>query len=208
MDAPDNKLRVPAGTDYSVTCSSEGRPAPRITWQDAEGRVVSEGPVLTVKDLKTTQDLKCVAENEGGREEQDFQIYVAGPGDAPQITNIHAHKPRTIEVRWDPPKIPNGEITRYIVYYTPLDDQVGELVRGTHQPAGPGAPGGAGARQARLRVAHAPHRGREPERGREGDHHQGLRRPRHLLRGGGAGGERRRPRALLGAADRQDHVQG
>uniref|UniRef100_A0A1I7ST69 Ig-like domain-containing protein n=1 Tax=Bursaphelenchus xylophilus TaxID=6326 RepID=A0A1I7ST69_BURXY len=123
VDTSDNKIKVPAGTDYSVTCSSDGRPSPKITWVDADGNVISEGPVLTVNDIKTTKNVKCRAENVGGTEETPFEIYVAGPGDAPEITNIHAHKPRTIEVRWDPPKIPNGEITRYIVYYTPLDDQ-------------------------------------------------------------------------------------
>ncbi|CAD5215684.1 unnamed protein product [Bursaphelenchus okinawaensis] len=123
VDAPDNTIKVPAGTDYSVTCISDGRPPPKFTWVDSEGNVVSEGPVLSVNDVKTTKNFKCRAENTGGSEETDFQIYVAGPGDAPEITNMHAHKPRTIEVRWDPPKIPNGEITRYIIYYTPLDDQ-------------------------------------------------------------------------------------
>jgi hypothetical protein len=67
---------------------------------------------------------KCIAENVGGAAEDEFTIYVAGPGNSPEITQLHTHKPRTIEVLWIPPTIPNGEITRYIIYYTPLDDQV------------------------------------------------------------------------------------
>ncbi|KAI6201744.1 hypothetical protein M3Y96_00874900 [Aphelenchoides besseyi] len=123
VDAPDNLIRVPAGTDYSVTCSSEGHPSPKIHWINEQGETVSEGPVLRMDDVKTTQKLKCIAENVGGTAEEDFTIYVAGPGNAPEITQLHAHKPRTIEAKWDPPTIPNGEITRYIIYYTPLDDQ-------------------------------------------------------------------------------------
>ena len=34
-----------------------------------------------------------------------------------------ANRPRTIDVRWMPPTLPNGQITRYILYYTELDDQ-------------------------------------------------------------------------------------
>jgi hypothetical protein len=54
----------------------------------------------------------------------ELSVLFLGPGNAPEITQMHAHKPRTIEVKWKPPTIPNGEINRYIIYYTPLDDQV------------------------------------------------------------------------------------
>ncbi|KAK6030655.1 hypothetical protein OSTOST_03209, partial [Ostertagia ostertagi] len=37
VDAPDNVIRVPAGTDYIVTCSSTGFPPPDIRWVDSEG---------------------------------------------------------------------------------------------------------------------------------------------------------------------------
>ncbi|KAJ1348680.1 von Willebrand factor type A domain [Parelaphostrongylus tenuis] len=46
-----------------------------------------------------------------------------GPGSAPENVLLHADKPVTISVQWDPPLITNGNITKYIVYYTPLDDQ-------------------------------------------------------------------------------------
>lgn len=47
-----------------------------------------------------------------------------GPGNAPEVRRLSADVPKTIDVRWNPPTIPNGNITRYIIYYTPLDDQV------------------------------------------------------------------------------------
>lgn len=66
----------------------------------------------------------CVAENKGGRTEKPFTLFVAGPGSAPENVQLNNDKPATIGVTWDPPTITNGNVTKYIVYYTPLDDQV------------------------------------------------------------------------------------
>jgi hypothetical protein len=107
-----------------VQCSSEGHPPPKIRWVNENGETIAEGASWRVNDIRVTQKAKCIAENIGGAAEEDLTIFVAGPGNAPEITQLHAHKPRTIEIKWLPPTIPNGEITRYIVYYTPLDDQV------------------------------------------------------------------------------------
>lgn len=127
-----NLIRVPAGSDYTVTCSpSGGYPAPNIRWVNkATGEVLSDGPQLKVYDLKTTVETVCISENTGGSAETGFTIYVAGPGDAPENIRLVARKPKTIEVYWDPPKIPNGKIVRYIIYYTPLDDQRPEYLVG------------------------------------------------------------------------------
>lgn len=143
VDAPDNKIRVPAGTDYAVTCSSTGFPPPEIRWVDSEGNVgaqlsaprlhvnclefqqLSDGPQLKLIDIRRTVKAKCLAENRGGLKETDFTVFVAGPGSAPENVQLQAEKPVTISAQWDPPLIPNGNITKYIIYYTPLDDQVG-----------------------------------------------------------------------------------
>lgn len=79
--------------------------------------------MLRVYDIKTHKKAKCIAENPGGVTETDFTLYVSGPGNAPENIRVSANHPRKIDVRWDPPTIPNGNITRYIIYYTPLDDQ-------------------------------------------------------------------------------------
>ncbi|KIH59561.1 fibronectin type III domain protein, partial [Ancylostoma duodenale] len=123
VDAPDNKIRVPAGTDYTVTCTSTGFPPPDIRWVDAEGNQLSDGPTLKLVDVRRTVKAKCLAENRGGIKETDFTVFVAGPGSPPENVHLQADKPVTITVQWDPPTIPNGNITKYIVYYTPLDDQ-------------------------------------------------------------------------------------
>ncbi|MCP9259541.1 Mesocentin [Dirofilaria immitis] len=114
IDVPDNIIRVPAGSDYTVGCASSGFPAPRP---------LSDGPMLRLQDVKETIKAKCVAENEGGRAETAFEIFVTGPGNAPSNIHLNSVRPRTIHIDWDPPTIPNGNITRYIIYYTPLDDQ-------------------------------------------------------------------------------------
>lgn len=49
--------------------------------------------------------------------------YVFSPGNAPENIRLAADRPKSIDVKFDPPTLPNGNITRYIIYYTPLDDQ-------------------------------------------------------------------------------------
>jgi hypothetical protein len=80
VDAPENTIRVPAGTDYSVQCRSEGHPTPKIRWVNEAGETVSDNAVLHAEDVRTTQKYKCIAENIGGAAEEDFTIFVAGPG--------------------------------------------------------------------------------------------------------------------------------
>uniref|UniRef100_A0A915BJG8 VWFA domain-containing protein n=1 Tax=Parascaris univalens TaxID=6257 RepID=A0A915BJG8_PARUN len=123
VDAPDNILRVPAGTDYTVSCSSNGFPAPTIVWIDENGNQLSDGPMLKLQDVKETVKAKCIAENDGGKEETIFEVFVTGPGNAPSNIRLTSDRPRMIHAEWDPPSIPNGNITRYIIFYTPLDDQ-------------------------------------------------------------------------------------
>lgn len=44
VDTEDNTVKVPAGSDYTVTCSSSGFPPPEIRWVDSEGN--ASGAVL------------------------------------------------------------------------------------------------------------------------------------------------------------------
>ncbi|VBB26357.1 unnamed protein product [Acanthocheilonema viteae] len=122
-DVPDNVIHVPPGSDYTVGCSSSGFPPPKVFWIDEDGQPLSDGRMLRLQDVKETIKAKCVAENDGGRAETPFEIFVTGPGNAPSNIRLNSIKPRTINIYWDPPTIPNGNITRYIIYYTPLDDQ-------------------------------------------------------------------------------------
>lgn len=85
---------------------------------------LSDGPTLKLNDVRKGVKVMCVAENKGGRTERPFTLFVAGPGSAPENVQLNNDKPATIGVTWDPPTITNGNVTKYIVYYTPLDDQV------------------------------------------------------------------------------------
>lgn len=75
---------------------------------------VSEGGMLRLSDIRRSKDFVCVAENEGGRTETAFSVYVSGPGSAPENVRLAATRPKSILVTWDPPEIPNGNITRYM----------------------------------------------------------------------------------------------
>ncbi|CAD6185909.1 unnamed protein product [Caenorhabditis auriculariae] len=123
VNTDNGTIRVPAGTDYQITCLSEGFPPPYIRWVDSHGNQLSDGPVLRIIDIRKTLNAKCLAENRGGLKETDLTVFVAGPGTAPENIVLSANKPTTITVQYDPPTIPNGNITKYIIYYTPLDDQ-------------------------------------------------------------------------------------
>lgn len=39
VDTEDGVIRVPAGTDYTIKCVSEGYPAPDVRWVDSHGNV-------------------------------------------------------------------------------------------------------------------------------------------------------------------------
>lgn len=70
--------------------------------------------MLRVADIRQSKDFLCVAENEGGRTESEFTIFVAGPGSGPENIRLETNRPKSILVRWDPPQMPNGNITRYM----------------------------------------------------------------------------------------------
>uniref|UniRef100_A0A0N5A8Q4 Fibronectin type-III domain-containing protein n=1 Tax=Syphacia muris TaxID=451379 RepID=A0A0N5A8Q4_9BILA len=123
VDATDNAINVPAGTDYTVTCSASGSPTPKITWHNENETLLSESSVLKLTNLKETVKAKCVAKNEAGKSETPFTANVIGPGDSPNSIHLTAEKPRTINVKFDPPRYPNGNLTQYVAYYLPLDNQ-------------------------------------------------------------------------------------
>lgn len=54
--------------------------------------------MLRVFDIRQTKDFVCVAENTGGRTETKFQIFVVGPGTAPENVQLAAVKPKSILV--------------------------------------------------------------------------------------------------------------
>lgn len=78
---------------------------------------------MKIIDIRKTLQAKCISENRGGLKETDLTVFVAGPGTAPENIQLAANKPTTVTVQYELPSIPNGNISKYIIYYTPLDDQ-------------------------------------------------------------------------------------
>uniref|UniRef100_A0A0N5CG51 EGF-like domain-containing protein n=1 Tax=Strongyloides papillosus TaxID=174720 RepID=A0A0N5CG51_STREA len=119
----DGYVRLPPGSDYKVRCTSTGYPEPQILWVDELGNTLAEGEHYSIDDIKSSKKFRCIARNQGGEEETPLNIYIMGPGTAPEDIKLSSFRPRTIDVSFMPPEITNGNITVYIVYYTPLDDQ-------------------------------------------------------------------------------------
>ncbi|CEF66897.1 Down syndrome cell adhesion molecule-like protein 1 [Strongyloides ratti] len=119
----DGTVKLPPGSDYKVRCTSTGHPEPKILWVDEFGNTLSEGELFSIDDIKSSKKFRCIARNQGGEEETPLNIHVMGPGTAPEDIKLASFRPRTIDVSFMPPEITNGNITVYIVYYTPLDDQ-------------------------------------------------------------------------------------
>uniref|UniRef100_A0AC35TXB2 Titin n=1 Tax=Rhabditophanes sp. KR3021 TaxID=114890 RepID=A0AC35TXB2_9BILA len=119
----NDTIKIPPGTDYAVTCKSDGSPKPKIVWLDQHGAVASSGPVYHGEDIKASLQLKCVAENIGGKTEKKLNFHVLGPGTHPENVKLSSTRPRTIDITFYPPAITNGNISRYVVYYTKLENQ-------------------------------------------------------------------------------------
>ena len=123
-------------------CEATGVPKPKIIWlwkglpiedgkdeyryydvkTDALDKSASK---LTAQSTTRSGKITCQAVNNNGQDEKSTDVKILGPGGPPR--NI---KPTTQEngftVEWEPPEHPNGNINKYIIYYTP-EDSDGDL---------------------------------------------------------------------------------
>ena len=123
-------------------CEATGVPKPKIIWlwkglpiedgkdeyriyevkTDALDKSASK---LTAQSTTRSGAITCQAVNKNGQDEKATDVKILGPGGPPR--NI---KPTTQEngftVEWEPPEHPNGNINKYIIYYTP-EDSDGDL---------------------------------------------------------------------------------
>ncbi|CAB3409282.1 unnamed protein product [Caenorhabditis bovis] len=116
-----------------LTCTGVGSPAPVITfaWQN---RSIDNGTdgweavesmedentilvVLTRNSIRESGNLTCIGVNDEGNSTDSVEIRVLGPGSPPEGIKLVAYR-NQINVTWMTPTLPNGEITKYIVYFT------------------------------------------------------------------------------------------
>lgn len=119
--------------ELSVTCTGMGSPAPIITWEwmnksienGTEGwnilniqiddtTVVSK---ITRNNIRESGDLTCLANNNEGSSSASVEIRVLGPGNPPENIILTAYR-NQINVTWQESTLPNGDIMKYIVYYS------------------------------------------------------------------------------------------
>lgn len=64
VNVSDNVIRIPAGSDYAVRCSSNGFPAPKVFWVDKDEKASTNFPlffplVLDMFENRYRKGLEC-----------------------------------------------------------------------------------------------------------------------------------------------------
>ncbi|EGT60130.1 hypothetical protein CAEBREN_30264, partial [Caenorhabditis brenneri] len=117
----------------SVNCTGTGSPAPIITWEwmnesienGTEGWEIHNvqlddttvGSKITRNNIRESGELTCLANNNEGNSSVSVEIRVLGPGNPPENIKLTAYR-NQINVTWQESTLPNGDIMKYIVYYS------------------------------------------------------------------------------------------
>ncbi|EGT39321.1 hypothetical protein CAEBREN_29003 [Caenorhabditis brenneri] len=117
----------------SVNCTGTGSPAPIITWEwmnesienGTEGWEVHNVQLddttviskITRNNIRESGELTCLANNNEGNSSASVEIRVLGPGNPPENIKLTAYR-NQINVTWQESTLPNGDIMKYIVYYS------------------------------------------------------------------------------------------
>uniref|UniRef100_A0A8R1DW81 Uncharacterized protein n=1 Tax=Caenorhabditis japonica TaxID=281687 RepID=A0A8R1DW81_CAEJA len=117
----------------SIACTGVGSPAPVITWEwqdrsvenQTDGWEVQNLPVddttviskITRNGIRESGDLTCFGYNNEGNSSMAVEIRVLGPGNPPSNIKLTAYR-NQINVTWQESTLPNGDIMKYIVYYS------------------------------------------------------------------------------------------
>ncbi|KAK0419721.1 hypothetical protein QR680_014289 [Steinernema hermaphroditum] len=123
-------------TSISITCDAEGVPRPRIEWifddtvvntskfykiddvtLDYETNPRSKRSKITMISAVKAGVLTCRAVNNKASTNASITIEIRGPGSPPANVNIYQIR-NGFNLSWNEPDIPNGNITKYIIYYT------------------------------------------------------------------------------------------
>ncbi|CAL1538075.1 unnamed protein product [Lymnaea stagnalis] len=121
--APDD-IQVQPGSDVNLTCLAVGSPMPFVKWrqgaQDLTGddNIPIGKNVLMLNDVRMSKNYTCEASSDLGNIEHNVQVIVGAPGTPPENIIAKAITSTDITVTWDEPKITNGIITGYKLFYT------------------------------------------------------------------------------------------
>ncbi|CAI2350624.1 unnamed protein product [Caenorhabditis sp. 36 PRJEB53466] len=121
----------------SVACTGLGSPAPVITWEWTDKAVengtdgweihnvlVDDTTVvskITRNNIRESGMLTCLGNNNEGNSSETVEIRVLGPGKPPENIQLTAYR-NQINVTWQESTLPNGDIMKYIVYYSENGD--------------------------------------------------------------------------------------
>ncbi|ULT94088.1 hypothetical protein L3Y34_003514 [Caenorhabditis briggsae] len=119
--------------NISVTCTGMGSPAPIITWEwmnesiengtegwDIHNSQLDETTLVSKiirNGIRESGELTCLAYNNEGNSTASVRIRVLGPGNPPENIKLTAYR-NQINVTWQESTLPNGDIMKYIVYYS------------------------------------------------------------------------------------------
>ncbi|PIC32941.1 hypothetical protein B9Z55_013097 [Caenorhabditis nigoni] len=119
--------------NISVTCTGMGSPAPIITWEwmnesienGTEGWNIHNSQLddttlvskIVRNGIRESGELTCLAYNNEGNSTASVRIRVLGPGNPPENIKLTAYR-NQINVTWQESTLPNGDIMKYIVYYS------------------------------------------------------------------------------------------
>lgn len=126
LNPPESHVELKFDGDYTATCTADGYPQPKLVWyrdgQPVGFRTLTDGAksisaVLSVENLLSPSIFQCKAENDLGMSVAEVRIDVLGPGSPPTSVKYLPYS-TNIDLQWDPPEIPNGDITGYEIHFT------------------------------------------------------------------------------------------
>uniref|UniRef100_A0A915J1Y8 Uncharacterized protein n=1 Tax=Romanomermis culicivorax TaxID=13658 RepID=A0A915J1Y8_ROMCU len=112
-------VAVEPGSSINLTCSADGFPQPTVLWFEGKNPVSydsgSEITILKENILEPTV-FECKATNLFGVQQKSITVDVTGPGEPPLRFTAEV-KGRNVLLSWLPPRIKNGILQSFVIYY-------------------------------------------------------------------------------------------
>ncbi|BFZ00058.1 hypothetical protein BsWGS_03097 [Bradybaena similaris] len=121
--APED-VKIMPNSDVNLTCVAVGSPMPYVKWREGAQDLTGDDNIpigkntLMLTGVQMSKNYTCEASSDLGNIEHHVQVIVEAPGSPPENVMARAASATTVIVTWDEPKIPNGIIQGYKVFYT------------------------------------------------------------------------------------------